>query len=288
MKNASWDEMRSLWKVVSSSFDRFQIPLDEKADLRIALDVAKARLDLPEGSKVLLPWTPEKMAWALSVVCRLGDNLRRLENGGLDASAHLRGMADGNARYGRKDGNEDHEFKDWEFELYVAATLTSTSKVIELHKPGAPFDITLEKLLQIECKHPSSPKKVASYITDFGKALEGRPGVLIIGVEDVLDLWDMGYMGPRDNYRDIVKQRFARVNRDHGSGWEKNLRTHPSILGLIFSSSGMMYYKDDDGREKYAFQALWTQTPFNGKVTVETERVRDLLLAAFEANTESP
>ncbi len=128
------------------------------------------------------------------IVYMINWSLTRLSASGIDYTEHLRQMQQGNFRFGQQDSKESR-FKGFEFEMFVAASLTEFHADVELYPPGSNFDIRFGRVM-VECKQPDSPDPITiqGYVSDFNAKLHSLnteerivTGVIAIGIEDMFD-----------------------------------------------------------------------------------------------------
>ena len=133
-------------------------------------------------------------ARAVTAVWSLSETLRPCVAHGLDLNEHLRTITTGSIDYGspRQPGaSTSHIFKDFELELFAAATCINSGLEVALNpvKNDPSGDLFVETI-RIEVKHPDSVKQLESLLRKFNSALykQGMYGVFVVGLEDIFQV----------------------------------------------------------------------------------------------------
>ncbi len=231
--------------IVSHCFKEAWGTIPSESNLARALKLVEDILALGPRSDPSIKLSTD-MAWAAGLIWRLAFIFQTLLERKISFRQHLKTMRSGNLRFGQKDAGGSGEFKDFELELCIAAQLCDRSnRPIVLHEPGHPFDITFGEVIKIECKHPSSEKKIASAITDFGKALkeENAEGFFVLAMEDVLELGNLPVVSSTEETMLIAQARFDEVLALRFDGWAKNFTANDGILGVCIQSSAQVFLR---------------------------------------------
>ncbi len=220
--------------------------IDEAADMTQTLRDAERAVAIgfdPGSGKRLQP----EMGRAAGTIWRLANTFTILAEHKVNFNKHLQVMKLGSTRFGEKDAPGKHKFKDFELELHVAGLIAGRSQsAMELHDPGKPFDITFEHQVCLDCKHPSSEKNVADAISECGKALAGTGarGVLVVGMEDMLELGEIPLVNSAEEIRGFAQRRSAPVFRRQAQTWTRRLDAFKSMLGIFFMASVPVFLKE--------------------------------------------
>lgn len=154
--------------------------------------------ELADGIVSQKPATDENVEATIlqaSVIWNLYDILVKCQAAGLNREAHLRNMNAGTTDFGKPAFGPNHNhliyFKDFEFELLVAAKLSEKAAAISFAAtPNDPrFDILADGLW-ISVKHPNSAKQLGKQLAGFQQLLErdGEYGLFAIAIEDIAAL----------------------------------------------------------------------------------------------------
>lgn len=225
---------------------RIQLPAGE--GLTLALDEAEA---LADGVKSPLPATDEnaaRTAHDAHVVWALSDNVKTCLESNLDVRAHLSNIATGSTAFGRPSANNrDIFYKDFEFELFIMATLLRAGLRIEL--PPGPNDPLREfdaEGLPVQLKHPNSQAKAQQRIRDFNGGLRaaGRVGIFIVGVEDMFRLADGGLFGDDAAYDAWLAERRTEMEA-HGRPILESFGRFPHVAGVAQTATFVRYVDGD-------------------------------------------
>ena len=185
-----WDELAEAVVYIREQFAANKIRLVKGEGITKALDEAeslgKGRSEGPiDAAKPLLTSVEE-----CHVVLAFARDLRLCVQRGLTVGPHLRRMTSGSKDFGVPSTPNERNFffKDFETELFVAASLYSSRpscRFLELdNDPRGEMEI--EGLL-IEVKHPDSPSSTARHLRKFSDAIRysGASGFFIRSIEDV-------------------------------------------------------------------------------------------------------
>lgn len=239
-----WSDTRSRLNLVRLSFQQACATISKSSSLGRTIDLVQAAIDRA-GDYLLGTKMHPDTAKAIGVIWRLAGALEVLKQHGIPFKEHLKMMRGGSTSYGVKDYDKENKYKDCELELHIASKLADAGKhPLELHKPGHPFDITVKDVLRIECKHPSSESKIANSITEFGKELDkdGRCGMIVIGVEDLLELGKPRVFSSIFEIRSLAQSKLDNVVKERSQGWIANWEAYKRILSIYLIASPPVFY----------------------------------------------
>ncbi len=270
--NYSNKRLKECVDIIKSTYKNANIPFTSNKGLAGALKVCEEKLKhdrnpslYPNNRKFL---KSKKHIWQnVSAVWRLGDSFKKLGIAGIDFSEHLKPLkkAASSLVFGRKERPETDDYKNFEFEILIAAELsTKLNYHLELGKPGDDFDIILDDNFILECKHPSSPKKVSGYIHKFGEKLrnENKFGALLIAMEDICELGHFNKQADLEACKQDAEQRMDLFISKYKEGLEKNLNDHPEILQIFFLASAPIRYLVNE-ETRFSFSYIPAPGPTN-------------------------
>jgi hypothetical protein len=188
-----WDELTDAVASIREQFAANNIRLVKDEGITKALDEAeslgKGQAQGPvDAAKPLLTSVEE-----CHVVLAFARDLRLCVQSGLPVGPHLRRMTSGSTDFGVPSARNERNFffKDFETELFVAATLIQASlpvRFLELdNDPRGEMEI--EGLL-IEVKHPDSRSSTSRHLRKFSDAIRysRASGFFIRSIEDAFEL----------------------------------------------------------------------------------------------------
>jgi hypothetical protein len=188
-----WDELTDAVAYIREQFAANKIRLVKDEGITKALDEAEAlgrgRAEGPvDVTKPLLTSVEE-----CHVILAFARDLRLCVRHGLPVGPHLRRMTSGSTDFGVPSGPNERNyfFKDFETELFVAATLAQAGFPVRFleHDNDPRGEMEIEGLL-IEVKHPDSPSSTSRHLRKFSDTIRysGAPGFFIRSVEDAFEL----------------------------------------------------------------------------------------------------
>jgi hypothetical protein len=184
----------------------------------------------------------------LTVLNSLVRSLKSLWLKDVDFSAPLGAMNTGNFEYGIPDPNNDHYFKDFEFEIFSAGQLCRNGIEVDLPKHTAGEDIIV-KDIDIQCKHPSTMNQVDSLMGDFTKRLNAnnRYGVFAMAVEDCFGFGQRTIFENKDDFESYFEAKSEVAESNLKVLFENKLARSTRILGLYTTNSFFIHINDDPG-----------------------------------------
>ena len=189
-----WSELGKRIAFLEQLFSDRGIEIRADGGLAAALAEAKA---LVAGTK--LPEEPSAtrlaaIAHDAHVIWALTQSLETCVKAGLDVSNHLAQMTAGTTDYGTgSDKTNEIYFKDFECELFVAATLLRSGQNAGfLPDPDDPGGDLIVEPIRVEVKHPNSLGQLKKLLRKFNGKLydEKLYGVFVVGIEDAFDMGD--------------------------------------------------------------------------------------------------
>ncbi|MGA3106492.1 MAG: hypothetical protein ABSD53_18580 [Terriglobales bacterium] len=193
LSRSIWDELTEAVAYIREQFAANKIHLVKDEGIAKALDEAeslgKGRAEGPvDAAKPLLKSVEE-----CHVVLAFARDLRLCVQHGLPVGPHLRRMTTGSTNFGVPSAENERNFffKDFETELFVAATLIQAGlpvRFLELDNDPC-GEMEIEGLL-IEVKHPDSLSSTSRHLRKFSDAIRysGASGFFIRSVEDAFEL----------------------------------------------------------------------------------------------------
>ncbi len=128
-----WHELRQKVQYLRDLYRRLHIQLRPGQGLALALDEAEA---LANGVKSPLAATDDNAARSAHnahVIWMLSDNVKTCVEAGLELRAHLANIATGSTDFGtQSQDNRTIFFKDFEYEVFIMATLLNKGVRVEL------------------------------------------------------------------------------------------------------------------------------------------------------------
>jgi len=189
----NWDDLTESVNFIRDQFATNKIRLVEDQGITRALDEAESLgRGRPEGSfdvaKPLLKSIEE-----IHVVIAFARDLRACVQHGLPVGPHLRRMTSGSTDFGVPAAPNERTFffKDFETELFVAATLAQAALPVRfLENDSDPRGEMEVYGLLIEVKHPDSPSSTLRHLTKFSDKLRRSKelGFFIRSIEDAFGL----------------------------------------------------------------------------------------------------
>jgi hypothetical protein len=239
-----WDDLTESVAYIRYQFAVNKIRLVKDQGITRALDeAASLGRGQPEGSfdvaKPLLKSVEE-----VHVVLAFARDLRICVQHGLPVGPHLRRMTSGSTDFGvpATPNERSFFFKDFETELFVAATLVQAALPVRfLENDSDPRgEMEVEGLL-IEVKHPDSPSSTLRHLTKFSNKLRRfkELGFFIRSIEDAFGLaWGRGLIASAVN-GECEEQKLDEMERNgldaarHASrlGNILGLASHPEVVG---------------------------------------------------------
>jgi len=177
-------------------------------------------------------------ATALSVLFSVTDSLKALWVGNAVFTNQLRAMNTGNFAYGNPDAPLDHNFKDFEFEIFSASQLLKSGIEAGLPQHTTGEDLEVGDLL-VQCKHPSTTLQVDTLIRAFTNRLynEGKYGVFGMAVEDCLGYPSAKEFESEQEYNDFMLNHNAKVEQELNELYQRRVASSTSVLGLYTTAS---------------------------------------------------
>lgn len=193
LSRSIWDDLTDSVSYIREQFATNKIRLVKNEGITRALDEAESLgRGRPEGSFVLAK-PLLKSVEEIHVVLAFARDLRLCVQHGLPVGPHLRRMTSGSTDFGvpAAPNEQSFFFKDFETELFVAATLVQAALPVRfLENDSDPRgEMEVEGLL-IEVKHPDSPFSTLRHLTKFSNRLRRskEPGFFIRLIEDAFGL----------------------------------------------------------------------------------------------------
>ncbi len=206
------------------------INLIPNTGLKKLIDDCQSYIGLPANAPIL-----NTTIKPLLVLYSLSDTLRILWMKRQDFRIQLSAMNSGTYEYGVISPTGEHNYKDFEFEIFSAAYLNQFGVTATLPQNTAGNDI-LYNNIEIQCKHPEvfNRHKIDGFLRDFQSSLQKNQkyGVFGIGVDD--------YLAFTDNSFPIDYQAFERaystvlINQDQVMQhiFDSTLPHCPRVLGV--------------------------------------------------------
>ena len=229
-----WSELGNKVDFIERTFRDNKVQI--KADGGLAAALAEARA-LAAGEK--LPGEPSgdrlrAIAHDAHVIWALAEGLRACSNAGLNLKSHLAQLTTGTTDYGV--GGDGHEiyFKDFECELFIAATLVNNGTSVALSdEANDPRGDLIVDPVRIEVKHPNSQGQLQKLLRKFNGKLKADNlyGVFVVGIEDMFDL------GQQDGFDSAVEftewlERKRDAMEEFGVQFLKDAAHFPRILAV--------------------------------------------------------
>ena len=197
-----WAELGEKVDFIKDTFAENKVQIRPDEGLGLALEEARA---LAAGEK--LPGNPSgdrlrAIAHDAHVVWALAEGLKMCLDAGLDVKAHLAQLTTGTTDYGTSGDGHAIYFKDFECELFIAATLLRAGTEARFSDtPNDPRGDLIASPVRVEVKHPNSPKQLPKLLRKFNGKLKADDlyGVFVVGIEDMFSLGDQdGFDDPMD------------------------------------------------------------------------------------------
>lgn len=210
-----WDELGRRVQYIRDLYHRLRIELPPGEGLAQALDEAEA---LARGIVSAAPPTNENAAQTAHdahVIWTLQENIVSCLDHGLELRAHLANIATGSTDFGAStQDNRRIYFKDFEYEVFIMATLVRAGRVVSLApKPNDPiYEFECDGLL-CQLKHPNSPGRTARNLRRFNGQLRevGRHGIFVVGVEDMFGLAGGGIHATHEGFDEWMQAKRAEM-----------------------------------------------------------------------------
>lgn len=227
-----WAELGEKVEFIKDTFAKNKVPIRSDGGLGLALEEARA---LAAGEK--LPGDPSgdrlrAIAHDAHVVWALAEGLKLCVDAGLDVHAHLAQLTTGTTDYGTSGDGHAIYFKDFECELFIAATLLRHGTDVRFSDtPNDPRGDLIADPVRVEVKHPNSPKQLSKLLRKFNGKLKADDiyGVFVVGIEDMFSLGDQeGFDDPvdfdawLDSKRDDMEE-FGRTFLREAAHWPRVL-----------------------------------------------------------------
>jgi hypothetical protein len=176
---------------------------------------------------------------AMTAVWNFSETLRPCVAAGLDINEHLRILTTGTINYGTPlsatDGHAAHIFKDFEFELFIAAVCLRGGLNVALNPVlNDPSGDLFVESLRLEMKHPNTVNQVEDGLRDFNGALyhNGMYGVFVIGLEDIFRAEPDRVFSTHDEWIAWLESRAQEVEA-YGSTFLRMAATRTRILATV-------------------------------------------------------
>ena len=206
------------------------VTLIANSGLQKLIDECQSYVALPANSPIY-----NTTLKPLLVLYSFSDTLRMLWMKRKDFRIQLSAMNTGTYEYGVIGPNGQHNFKDFELELFTAAYLNEYGVDADLPQTTAGNDV-LYKDIEIQCKHPDTftRNKIDGFLRDFQSSLQRsqKYGVFGIGVDDFLAFTDESF--PIDYQAFEREYRTALLNQDQvmQQVFDSTLPHCPRVLGV--------------------------------------------------------
>lgn len=222
---------------------------EAKVDLKLGSPLDSALVEaraIARAEKSDKPPTDENLHnsySSLHVVYALAESLQTCVNAGVDVAGYLPQLTTGTTDFGVPAGPNDRTifFKDFEFELLIAATLVKAGVIPTLMAvPNDPSGEMCVGNVHIEAKHPNTLGQLEKQMRKFNKELQRRGtwGMFAVALEDAFEL------GERADFEsDLVYEQWLKAKRDGmealGLRMIKRAAKLPRIAGLITTQTSV-------------------------------------------------
>ena len=242
-----WDDLTDSVSYIREQFTINKIQLVKNEGITRALDEAESLGRGRQEGSFLLAKPLLKSVEEIHVVLAFARDLRICVQHGLPVRPHLRRMTSGSTDFGVPAAPNERSFffKDFETELFVAATLVQAALPVRfLENDSDPRgEMEIEGLL-IEVKHPDSPSSTLGHLTKFSNKLRWskEPGFFVRSIEDAFELglgrdltenatnaeWEERKLNEMERNGLIAAQHASRLGNVLGFA---TLASHPEVVG---------------------------------------------------------
>jgi hypothetical protein len=229
-----WSELKDKVEFIDELFARNGVRVKAEGGLAAALEEARA---LAAGEKI--PGAPSgdrlrAIAHDAHVIWALAEGLRACDGANLELKAHLAQLTTGTTDYGTVGSGHDVYFKDFECEVFIAATLVGHGTPVAFStEPNDPRGDLIAAPLRVEVKHPNSSGQLQKLLRKFNGKLRADDlyGVFVVGIEDMFSLGEQdGFASPVDFHSWLEEKRGAM--EAFGVGFLRDAAHFPRILAV--------------------------------------------------------
>lgn len=263
------------------------VNLISDSGLQKLIDDSEAYVTLPADAPVF-----NTTLKPILVLYSLSDALRMLWMKRKEFGVQLSAMNTGSYAYGVPDVGHDHNFKDFEFEVYSAAYLNEYGVEATLPQNTDGNDI-FYKNLEVQCKHPNglTRDKVDKFLREFQRSLQNRQtyGVFGIALDDYLEFDDDTFPTDPTAYHQVYHTALQNHDTILQEVFDSTLPHCPRVLGVFSvntyfsftSSAGLVLNKTSNSvfcqrpnakavQEELQIQAYEILSVFNPKPSIRT------------------
>ena len=208
-----------IWKLLGSRADyirglyrTYNIKLKPGEGLSNALDEAESFV---RGDKANEPPTESEFNQSIEnvhTILALGEVLEICVKGNLNVSNHLGQISTGSTDYGTPDSGSGRSiyYKDFECELFVAATLLRAGVSVEFldNRSDPRGDLKIADFY-IEIKHPNSLGQLEKLLRKFNSQMAriNKFGAFVVGIEDAFVLGDTSEFQTSEEYDEWIRNK---------------------------------------------------------------------------------
>ncbi len=242
-----WRELLERSDFIRKIFIAAKVPLKPGEGLERSLAEADA---LARGDKLLGEPSSEMLAAIAHdahVIWALVDTMKTRMAAGLNIVPHLKQITTGTTDYGTPASGTEAKriyFKDFEFELFVAAAMIRAKLQVALADPPTdPRGGLIVGPIRVEVKHPNSLKQLLKLAGKFQKTLTENSifGVFAAGIEDAFLLGDQPLEPSHEDYVQWLERK--RNAMEHfGRAFIHGIARFDRILAVIQTTSVVERY----------------------------------------------
>lgn len=203
--------------------------------LQIAADIAKCR-----GNLLLLQYDTKQASESVLMVFSLSENIKICTDAHLNIKYQLCSIVTGTINYGTpKINSHDYHFKDFEYEIFLAAAFSEQGLAVEFLDACDPKGEMICEGIIIEAKHPDTFKNLKKYARKFNDNLVGadKIGIFAVALEDVFELGNVTEFANSQFYTSWLADKHDNFAADNAKLLEYVGEHTTNIAGVIFTQS---------------------------------------------------